>query len=806
MFFRTKKSLGIFFFTFTPSKIKFTSMKQLFIVLFFVAITVQGIAQEQGVYQRVKISLTNKEVSLLAQTGIDITEGIYKAGHSLQTDLSLDEVEKVKAAGFEVSVVIDDVAAFYVERAAAEASIEIQRSAADEFPVPANWSYGNMAGYYTYDQVMERLDFMAATWPDLVSVKQPINPDLPSHNGNPVYYVKISDNVNEAENEPQVLYTSLIHAREVISYQQMIYFMFYLLENYETDARVQAIVNNRELYFIPIINPDGYLYNIQTNPNGGGMWRKNRRNNGGSFGVDLNRNYGYKWGLDNNGSSPYPTDETYRGPSAFSEPETNNIRQFAENHNFQIALNYHSYSNLLLYPWGYTDVPCPDDAIFSAHSKLMTRDNNYVYGPGSSTIYPTNGGSDDYFYGDTQAKNAVFAYTPEVGSAGDGFWPAVSRIIPLCQENMIQNIRAAQLAGNYGELTDASEKIIGQRDFYLPFQLQRLGFGDAEGWTVSIVPLDDKIMSHGDEVSFGFLPMLATVQDSIQITLSPSIQSGDFFRFLLQLNNGESVVSDTITKIFGTTTSLLDDPCNQLANWTSTNWAITSSSYVSAPSSITDSPSGNYGNNTNRSITLTQPLAIPETPYAHLSFWAKWDIEAGWDYVQLLIKPANGLNWTPLAGKYTKAGGSNQLLGQPLYDGTMDWVKEEIDLTAYAGTSIQLRFILTSDGGVTADGFYFDDVKVMVLDVETGLNESSLTRKSFSLTPNPAQNQVTLEAGQPFAIGEKLSILDAQGKVLKIQHIDQFTNRVEISLQGLAPGLYFVQSLNYNIAKLIVRP
>jgi hypothetical protein len=560
------------------------------------------------------------------------------------------------------------------------------------------------------------------------------------------------------------------------------------------------------LFFIPIINPDGYQYNIQTNPNGGGMWRKNRRNNGGSYGVDLNRNYGYKWGLDNNGSSPTPSDETYRGPSAFSEPETNNIRQFAENHDFKIALNYHSYSNLLLYPWGYTDIPCPDDAIFSAHAKLMTRDNNYVYGPGSSTIYPTNGGSDDYMYGDTQAKNAVFAYTPEVGSDADGFWPSVSRIIPLCQENMIQNIRAAQLAGNYGELTDASEKIIGDRAFYLPFQLQRLGFGDAEGWTVSIVPLDDKIVSHGDAVSFGFLSMLATVQDSIQITLSPSIQSGDSFRFLLQLNNGESIVSDTITKIFGTTTSLLDDPCSQLANWTTTNWAITSSSYVSAPSSITDSPSGNYGNNTTKTITLAQPVVIPETPYAHLSFWAKWDIESGWDYVQLLVKPTNGLTWTPLAGKYTKAGGSNQLQGQPLYDGTMDWVKEEIDLTAYTGTSLQMRFVLISDGAVTADGFYFDDVKVMVLDVETGLNESTAAKKTFSLTPNPAQNQVTLEGDQPFAVGEKLFILDAQGKVLKMQAVEHLTNRVEISLQDLAPGLYFIQSQHYSIKKLIVRP
>ncbi|MCC7317608.1 MAG: T9SS type A sorting domain-containing protein, partial [Bacteroidales bacterium] len=111
-----------------------------------------------------------------------------------------------------------------------------------------------------------------------------------------------------------------------------------------------------------------------------------------------------------------------------------------------------------------------------------------------------------------------------------------------------------------------------------------------------------------------------------------------------------------------------------------------------------------------------------------------------------------------------------------------------------------------SDGAVTADGFYFDDVKVMVLDVETGLNESTAATKTFSLTPNPAQNQVTLVGDQPFAVGEKLFILDAQGKVLKMQAVEHLTNRVEISLQDLAPGLYFIQSQHYSIKKLIVRP
>ena len=143
--------------------------------------------------------------------------------------------------------------------------------------------------------------------------------------------VKISDNPDVDEAEPEILYTALHHAREPQSMMQMIYFMYYLLENYNTNPSVQYIVNNRELYFIPVVNPDGYEYNRTTNPSGGGMWRKNRKNNGSSYGVDLNRNYGpyTYWNAPNGGSSTDPSSDTYRGTAPFSEPETSKLKEFS---------------------------------------------------------------------------------------------------------------------------------------------------------------------------------------------------------------------------------------------------------------------------------------------------------------------------------------------------------------------------------------------------------------------------------------------------------------------------------------------
>jgi hypothetical protein len=766
-------------------------MRNLLVVI--LSLLFLGLQAQPETYQKIRIDLSNNSLQQIAMLDIPLDAGILKEGHFIELELSLAEVERLQNAGFEVTVLIEDLSSFYRERAMAEDDLRIVRNPADEFPVPENWEYGSMGGFYTYEEVLDKLDFMAEQWPDLITVKTPINEDLPSHNGNPLWWVKISDNPNENENEPEVLYTALHHAREGIGVQQMIYFMLHLLENYETDEHVQTIVNSRELYFVPILNPDGYLYNEQTDPNGGGMWRKNRRNNGGTWGVDINRNYGFMWGMDNNGSSPNPSSETYRGPEAFSEPETQNIKQFVEEHEFMIALNYHSYSNLLLYPWGFTEDPCPDDAIFHAHATLMTRDNKYVYGPGSSTIYPTNGGSDDWMYGETENKNQVFAYTPEVGGSGDGFWPSINRIIPLCQENMIQNFYAAWLSGSFGKITETTDPVISEKTFYLTFDLQRLGFGETENWTVSVVPISENIIETGEPLTFGAIEMLETLSDSIPITLASDIYSGDTLQMLLQLDNGEFVTTDTLVKFYGTTSVLFEDDAEDLENWTSSKWNNTTTDFHSPVASITDSPNGDYSNNENNIITLNNPVEVPNTSMALLRFWAKWEIEYDWDYVQLQVRENGVGNWIALEGIYTRAGSSNQATGEPLYDGSQSWVQETIDLTAFAGQSIELRFVLRSDGYVTEDGFYFDDMEILVLDIETDLEAYESNHKKFSYFPNPAKDYLTLSIDQALNEEVTIQLFDLNGRQLQSWQIQEGQKRIKLSLTALPAGTYVLQ-------------
>lgn len=778
-------------------------MKKTVIFLVLIFIIVGLTAQNDEIYSRVKINLQGKEISKLAAVGIDLSEGEYKAGVFLITELGNQELEAVEAAGFTYELLISDMTSYYLQRAQAESDLRIERNPANQFPVPQNWGYGTMGGFYTYQQVVDKLDFMASTWPHLITVKQPIDPMVPSVQGRPIWYVKISDNPNESEDEPQVLYTSLIHAREGIGVQQMIYYMLWLLENYETNELAKTIVDNTEMYFVPVVNPDGYLHNQQTSPGGGGMWRKNRRSNaGGSFGVDINRNFGYKWGLDNTGSSPNPSSDTYRGTGPFSEPETDNLRAFCETKNFGIALNYHSYSNLLLYPWGYTNIPSPDDALFHAYATLMTRDSKYVIGPGSTTIYATNGGSDDYMYGDTVNKNAIFSFTPELGSTADGFWPAISRIIPICQENMIQNVYAALLVGSYGKATETAPTIIGQKLFHLPFKFQRLGLKDTESYTVSIEPLDAWIIAHGEPKEIGSLQLMQQIVDSIAITLHPSIASGASFKFLLKVNNGSYTISDTITKRFGATSVVFSDNGSSMANWTSTGWGLSTSQFVSPPSSITDSPSGNYQNNAFNTLTQTQAVFIPNTSFAKLNFWAKWDIETGWDYVQVQIRQSGSITWTPLQGKFTKTGGSNQAPGQPLYDGNSNWVYEEIDLSAYAGKNIQLRFLLKSDGAVTADGFYFDDLKITVLDIETQVGESKETQ--ILVYPNPGRGEIKVQLTGDNKQLSFFEVYDMNGNLVRKIEARPDGEKSAIETFSLAPGVYMIKVNGTNISARIV--
>lgn len=184
-----------------------------------------------------------------------------------------------------------------------------------------------------------------------------------------------------------------------------------------------------------------------------------------------------------------------------------------------------------------------------------------------------------------------------------------------------------------------------------------------------------------------------------------------------------------------------------LENYESTDWEINSFIFTSPPSSITDSSTGFYQNNESKSITISEEINLPnDIAGATASFYTQWKIEKSKDYVQFEVSTDNGTTWTPQCGKYTNEGSGLgvQPEGEPLYDSIQnDWVLEEINLNQYIGESILLRFQLVTNESVIKDGFYFDDLKVNI--VESGfLDVSSSENIKFNIFPNPVQEYLNV--------------------------------------------------------------
>lgn len=760
-------------------------MKRISLLLLLICgILTASHAQDLPSYVRIRVPFP--DYLTLPSYGVPLEEAMLRPGVEASLEVSERVVQRLQQDGVRYDLLISDMASYYAGRAR---DSKVQGPATGRsWPVPSGFQLGSMGGHLTYQEILNTLDSMASHYPHLITSKQPIGTYL-TQQGRPIYWVRISDNPQVAENEPQVLYTSLHHAREPAGLMTLVYYMYYLLEGYGNDPEVTYLINNRDLYFVLVVNPDGYVFNQSTNPNGGGMWRKNLRNNGdGSFGVDINRNYGYKWGLDNTGSSPFPQDDTYRGPSAFSEHETQALRDFCNSHTFRLALNYHTYSNLLLYPWGWTSQPSPDDSLFHALSLRMTRDNQYVFGPGATTIYFTNGGSDDWMYGDTMLKPAILSFTPELGGPSDGFWASPSRIIPICQENMWQNLIAAHVAGPYADLHDLSQPFLPALSGHIPFEVQRLG-ADTATYTISLQGLTG-FLSVGGPVSMTGLTMLEKRTDSIAYQLNPAVTPGQPVSFVIGISHGGFTRYDTLTKVFGQPLPLFQDHAANMQNWSTNGWGLASSHYVSAPYAFADSPSGNYWYNTSTNMTLNTAVNLTSALYSLLSFQARWEIEDGYDYVQVKVSDDNGLNWTALRGNYSNPAINTQPFQEWVYDGFQtSWIKEYIDLSAYNGKTIRLRFSFVSDGYEQYDGFYVDDIQISTIDISAGIVEEVVT--SMQVFPNPADRYINLRWEARDAYGPSvIEIYSSQGQCLMRQAGSWAEGRIELDIRKLSPGYY----------------
>ena len=695
-------------------------MKLTLLSLIFICLSWSANAQD---YSRLKVFVTNDQLIKLGNLGVTIDHGIRKEGSFFISDFSSSERAIMDQYEFDYEVLIEDVEQYYIdilnhpekqESGLKNASCASTSGSGSNYANPAtptNFNLGTMGGYLKYNEMLAELDAMVQQYPNLISAKAPISSFVTFEN-RPIYHVKISDNPNVNETEPKVLYTAIHHAREPMSLMETIFFMWYVLENYGTNEEITYLVNETQMFFVPCINPDGYVYNETTNPNGGGMWRKNRRNNGGGvYGVDLNRNYGYGWGTT--GTSTNTSNDTYCGTAPYSEPEVQAMRWLVQNHNFVTAFNAHTYAEDILFPIGTTVAEFADHHdYFQAHTDHMVEFNGYT-SMKSSALYPASGDSDDYMYKmdiGVGVKDTIFVHTPEVGTA---FWQPSAEIIPTCQEMVFPNLILAHIARNYLVVKDTDPMNISTLSGDFNHSANRLGRMSGPV-TVSLQPLLN-VASVGSPIVYN-MNLMQTQAGAISYTLNPSIQFGDQIKYIIKTDNGLWVKRDTIIKTFGAYNLQVTENASVSSNWTG-NWNTTTSTFVSSPRCFTDSPSGNYVNNANTTYSYVPTIDLSNTYAAKISFYAKWNIEADYDYVQFQVSTDGGSTWIGQCGNYTNAGtsanGSVQPNNQPVYDGIMtNWVLEEINLSDYLGQVIKVRFQLRSDNATRKDGFYFDDFSI----------------------------------------------------------------------------------------------
>jgi hypothetical protein len=586
---------------------------------------------------------SNQLYNKLLQKNLDL---VKINNRQAQAIVNREQLVELIAGGYSCEIVHDNLPAFY----------------AQQNPVGTT-----MGGYLTFTEIIAAIDSLHALYPSICSGRDSIGFTT---EGRALWAFKISDNYNVDEDEPEIFFNSLIHAREPMAMQWLMAFAGYLCQNYGIDTTITNLVNNREIWFVPVVNPDGYEFNRLTYPSGGGMWRKNRRVSPGS--VDLNRNWGYKWGFDNYGSSPTPSSDIYRGPAAFSEPETNFMRQFIIDHNFSYIMNLHTCGNYYIYPFGYANVNYPQMAVQRAIGDSLMRFGPFTCGTAPLVLYYVNGESNDWQWGDTIAKPPIYCGTIELGSDIDGFWPAASQIPYYNSMMMPVGVFLCQLAGHVAGIIPPIKPIINN-------------FPDTittDSFTISWIHTDT-----------------ANPAASYELTQKTGLQ--------IYTEEFEGHGPD----------------------WPMVGFSLNNTRRYSGEQSLYSGLGDSY----DATVKTSEPYEVAEHDTAR--FWTWYSTEDGYDYAYFQISTDAGHTFISIPGNLTTNDDPNgENRGNGITGNSGDWVVAEFPLDSLAGQLVLFRIEYITDGKFTYEGIYLDDFSPAVAFDYFNILAESLTVNEYHLS------------------------------------------------------------------------
>jgi len=411
---------------------------------------------------------TFADVNAIAQTGASV-DGIEHG--RVQITATAAEIRQIRALGFRVDLIPPPP----------------KNSAGDGIAAPNLFPPAD-ANYHDYPEMIAEINALVASKPAIARKLTIGN----SYEGRDMPLIKISDNVAVDEAEPEILYNAHQHAREHLTVEMALYLLHQFIDLYGTDTRITNLVNSREIWIVPDMNPDGGEYDIATGSYR--SWRKNRQPNAGSsnVGTDLNRNWSYQWGCCG-GSSGSTSSATYRGPSPFSAPETQRLRDFVNSRvlggvqQIKANIDFHTYSELVLWPYGYTTANTTSNlgvdaqATFQTIGQQMAATNGFTPEQ-ASDLYIADGTIIDWMW----ATHGIFSYTlelyPNSSGSGGGFYPP-DEVIPA------QTSRNREASLILAEYADCPWRAIGKQAQYCGTGGGTTVYSDtfesATGWTAN---------------------------------------------------------------------------------------------------------------------------------------------------------------------------------------------------------------------------------------------------------------------------------------------------------------------------------
>jgi carboxypeptidase A4 len=575
--------------------------------------------------------------------------------------------------------------------------------------------------YHNYADIVTYMNDLVAAHPNLASM---VNVGT-SLEGRTIWGLRIAG-PNQGPFTPAVVYFAAVHAREWIATTVPTYVATELLDNYGTNPQVTALVDDVEWILIPVANPDGFEFSWNTER----LWRKNRRDNGdGTFGVDINRNWGYEWG-NPVGASPRPSSGIYHGPAPFSEPETRALRDLLlANPQVRTMNDIHSYSQLILWPWGYTPLVTPDEPRFQVVGQAQqaaiqaVHGKTYEIGPINTAIYAVSGDSLDWAY----AIRNIFGFSYELRDTGqNGFVLPANQIVP----NNEEIYPAILIQSSADEVLNTHISVVNERPYYLisgqPHEFELAMTTTEEHLDANTAMLHYRYDATG---TFSTVPLTYHGGASFTGTLPAThCNSTPEYYFSIDGTNGTTyqpagAPSETYSAFMLSGLTIYDEPLDLDPGWTAEgDWAFGQPTGEGGVHGDPDPEMGHTGTNVyGYNLEGNYARNLPETHLTstpidcsfqwglHVSFWRWLGVEeTPYDHASFSVSN-DGVTWTTVWANTLEIADD-------------EWVQVDFDISDVADNqpTVYLRWTMgATDSGVEYCGWNIDDVQIYATGCES---------------------------------------------------------------------------------------